>query len=129
MKVKCCGGVIENDGRILMVLQDNGVFAFPKGHVEKSDKSEIETAKREILEETGIEAELFADQRFEFGYHIEDGDIDKTVVLFMGHPKNLETKAQEGEITSAEWVPIDEVESKLQFKEWKEVWHKIKEEL
>ncbi|MBR5620907.1 NUDIX domain-containing protein [Candidatus Saccharibacteria bacterium] len=128
MKAKCCGGVIESGGQILMVLQDNGVCAFPKGHVEEGE-TEIETAEREILEETGIEAELDAERRFEFGYHIKDQDIDKTVVLFIGRPKNLETKAQEGEISSVEWVAINEVEDKLQFPEWKEVWHKIKEEL
>lgn len=129
MKEKCCGGVIVNGGLVLMVHQDNGVFAFPKGHVE-GDETEIETAKREILEETGVAAELDESRRFEFGYHIEDGDIDKTVVLFVGKPSgSTDLVAQEGEISEVLWVPVDEVEGHLGFPEWKEVWHKVKEEL
>lgn len=129
MKVKCCGGVICHDGRVLMVHQDNGVFAFPKGHMEEGE-TEIETAKREILEETGISVELDSSRRFEFGYHIEDEDIDKTVVLFIGEPNGeVDLKAQEGEISEVFWVPVDEVEGHLQFPEWIDVWHKVKEEL
>lgn len=129
MKEKSCGGVILDKGRVLMVHQDNGVFAFPKGHVE-GNETEIETAKREILEETGVSAELDESRRFEFGYHIVDNNIDKTVVLFIGRPSSVtELKAQEGEIAEVLWVPIDEVEEHLGFLEWKEVWHKIKEEL
>lgn len=129
MKVKCCGGVICHDGKVLMVHQDNGVFAFPKGHMEEGE-TEIETAKREILEETGISVELDGSRRFEFGYHIEDEDIDKTVVLFIGEPNGaVDLKAQEGEISEVFWVPVDEVEGHLQFPEWIDVWHKVKEEL
>ena len=129
MKVKCCGGVICHDGKVLMVHQDNGVFAFPKGHMEEGE-TEIETARREILEETGISVELDSSRRFEFGYHIDEGDIDKTVVLFMGGPSGaVDLKAQEGEISEVFWVPVDEVEGHLQFPEWIDVWHKVKEEL
>ena len=129
MKVKCCGGVICHDGKVLMVHQDNGVFAFPKGHMEEGE-TEIETARREILEETGISVELDSSRRFEFGYHIEDEDIDKTVVLFIGEPNGeVDLKAQEGEISEVFWVPVDEVEGHLQFPEWIDVWHKVKEEL
>lgn len=129
MKVKCCGGVICHDGKVLMVHQDNGVFAFPKGHMEEGE-TEIETANREILEETGISVELDSSRRFEFGYHIEEEDIDKTVVLFIGEPNGeVDLKAQEGEISEVFWVPVDEVEGHLQFPEWIDVWHKVKEEL
>lgn len=128
---KCCGGVIIKDGKVLIVHQDNQVSVFPKGHVEKGE-SEIETAKREIFEETGVIAKLDKKFRYEFGYHIEEGDIDKTVVLFLGTVSASEAKkirAQEGEIKEVLWVPIDEVDNILQFPEWKEVWRRIKEDL
>ena len=131
-KEKACGGVIVKGGKVLMVLQDNGVFAFPKGHVEEGETEE-ETALREILEETGLKTRLDTKKRIEFGYYISDKDIDKTVVLFMGEPDgNTEARAQEGEISRVEWVEIPEVEKKLQFEEWKNAWEKarkiIKEE-
>mgnify|MGYP003304607047 FL=1 len=85
------------------------------------------------MEETGLKTRLDTKKRIEFGYHISDKDIDKTVVLFMGESDgNTEARAQEGEISRVEWVEIPEVEKKLQFEEWKNAWEKarkiIKEE-
>jgi len=126
-KEKSCGGVIVAGDKILMVLQENGVFAFPKGHVEPGE-TEIETAKREILEETGIETELDASKRVEVFYHIDDGDIDKTVILFAGKPINgVVTTPQAGEIEEAKWIKISEVENALVRDSWKDAWHKMKE--
>lgn len=126
---KSCGAVVEKDGKVLMVHQDNGVVAFPKGHVEPGE-SEVETAVREIKEETGIDAKIDESKRFEIFYHIDESDIDKTVVLFIGEPiGNTKPKAQDGEITEAMWADVSSVEEKLQFEEWKNVWSKIKEEL
>ena len=52
---KSCGYVVyklENNKILYLVLQSlNGEWGFPKGHVEK-DESEIETANRELFEET-----------------------------------------------------------------------------
>ena len=125
-KEKSCGGVIVEGGKVLMVSQENGVFAFPKGHVE-NDETEIETATREIIEETAVETELDEKKRVEINYYIADKNIDKTVVLFVGKPVgSLDVRAQEGEISAAMWVEIPEVESKLQFAEWKDAWKKIK---
>lgn len=54
---KSCGAVVftKIDGEIkyLMVKNLSGAYGFPKGHVE-GDESELETAKREIFEETGL---------------------------------------------------------------------------
>ena len=125
-KEKCCGGVIVESGRVLMVQQGNGVYAFPKGHVERGEM-EIETAMREILEETGVKTELDARRRVELFYHIDEIDVDKTVVLFVGKPVGgIEVRPQEGEIDAVEWVAVDEVEGRLQFPEWKEAWREVR---
>lgn len=129
---KCCGGVIVYEGKVLMVQQGNEVFAFPKGHVEKGE-TEVQTALREILEETGVVVELDTARRIELHYHIESIDVDKEVVLFMGKPVDgIEVRPQEGEIEAVEWVAFDAVEARLQFSEWKEAWGRarkmIKEE-
>ena len=126
-KEKSCGGVIVEGGKVLMVLQTNGTLAFPKGHVEDGE-TEIETAMREILEETGVETELDQSKRVGLNYYIENLDIDKQVVVFVGKPVGgIEVRPQEGEIEAVDWVEISEVESKLTYPEWKDAWVKIKE--
>ena len=126
-KEKSCGGVIVEGGKVLMVLQTNGTLAFPKGHVEDGE-TEIETAMREILEETGVETVLDQNKRVELNYYIESLDIDKHVVIYVGKPVGgIEVRPQEGEIEAVDWVKIPEVEDKLTYPEWKDAWVKIKE--
>lgn len=44
-----CGGI-----RYVLVRQLEGFYGFPKGHVQ-SDETELETARREIREEIGVD--------------------------------------------------------------------------
>ena len=131
-KEKSCGGVIIDDGKVLVVWQsneENEIVGFPKGHVE-SGETEIDTAKREILEETGINTELDATKRVELFYHIDDQDMDieKTVVLFAGSPVGgIDTTPQAGEIEEAKWIEIADVEEALVRDVWKDAWRKMRE--
>ena len=50
---KSCGCIIINKNKVLLIKQTKGHWGFPKGHVEK-DETEIETAIREVKEETNI---------------------------------------------------------------------------
>ena len=58
MKEKSCGAIVykkENDElKFLLVYQNNGHYSFPKGHEEEGE-TEIETATREIKEETNLD--------------------------------------------------------------------------
>lgn len=134
-KEKCCGGIIIKEKKVLVVWQSNEIneiCCFPKGHMEQGE-TEIETAEREIMEETGIRAELDESKRVELFYHIEPDNIDKTVVLFVGKPiGGAETTPQEGEINEAKWVIMEEVENVLVRDAWKNAWREarkmIKEE-
>ena len=48
------GGILINaQGQIALVLMDDENWSFPKGHVDK-DESKVDTAKREVQEETGV---------------------------------------------------------------------------
>ena len=122
-KVRCCGAVVMGKAmRVLMVHQENGMVGFPKGHMEEGE-TEIETAKREVLEETGIKIRVQEDPYFEFDYHIDDEDVDKTVVLFIAGVEGKEKiRRRAGEIKKAEWVEFHEVDKKLQYQVWKEAW-------
>ena len=128
-KEKSCGGVIVKDGKVLVVHQSNEtneIVCFPKGH-EEAGETEVETAEREIFEETGIKTKLDRKKRVELFYHIEADDIDKTVVLFVGEPVGkTNTTPQEGEIEEVKWMEINKVEDALVRKAWKEAWEKAK---
>ena len=123
---KACGAVIEKDGKILMIFQNNGFWGFPKGHVE-ANETEAETAVREIFEETGLWVELNEENRFEFSYDIKDKNIHKTVVLFTAKVvDDSKFKKQDAEIAKMEWVEMEKVEDTLTYDDWKAIWRKIK---
>ena len=122
---KACGAVIENDGKILLIFQNNGFWGFPKGNVEKNE-TEAETAVREVFEETGLWIALDEKNRFEFSYDIKDKNIHKTVVLFTAKVvDDSKFKKQDDEIAEMRWVEKEKVETLLTYDDWKAVWRKI----
>lgn len=69
---KSCGAVIyrkSNDNVEFLGVKSkgNGDWGFPKGHVEAGE-TEKETAKREILEETGLNISLIEGFRTKVEY-------------------------------------------------------------
>ena len=60
-KEKSCGAVIykfeENELYVLLLKHNLGHWSFAKGHVE-SGETEVETAKREVNEEVGVDIEI-----------------------------------------------------------------------
>ena len=51
---KSCGCIIIEDKKVLLIKQTNGIWGFPKGHVEKNE-TELQTAEREVKEETNCD--------------------------------------------------------------------------
>ena len=113
-KEKCCGCIIVEDGKVLLVQENKGHWGLPKGHVEGNETHE-ETAIREVKEETNLDVEIDSSKVFEISYIIEDSDIDKTVYFFPAKVKNGKTQIQESEIKQIEWVPVEEAASKLTY--------------
>ena len=84
-KEKSCGAVVINDkNEVLLVYHNAGHISFPKGHVENNE-TEVETAYREVLEETGIEIEIMDNIREVNIYNLKGG-IVKDVVFFKAKP-------------------------------------------
>lgn len=54
--VQAAGGVVEKDGKVLMILR-NDLWDIPKGKLEKKEKKH-EGAVREVEEETGVKVQL-----------------------------------------------------------------------
>ena len=127
MKEKSCGAVVyknENDELMfLLVHQHNNHYSFPKGHVEEKE-TEIETALREIKEETNLDVELDTDFRYQITYLVEQKNIMKDVVYFVATPKTFDLVSQEGEIDECVWCSYEEVLEKLEFDNIKEVFEK-----
>lgn len=124
-KEKCCGCIIIENNKVLLVYEKNGNFwGFPKGHMEKGE-NEIETALREVKEEVGLDVEIiYKEKRYILNYIIRD-EIDKTTVLYLAIPKNKEIVMQESEIEKVKWCDFEEALETLTFDNSKEVFKKV----
>ncbi len=107
---KSCGAIVfrkfHGNVEILLIKHANGGhWSFPKGHVEK-DETELETAKREIMEETGITVML--DQTFrEVVTYYPKRESKKEVVYFIGKALNVDCVPQLEEISEVKWVQLE----------------------
>ena len=88
---KSCGVVLFNSGKVLLLRHSTtssrrgGHWDFPKGHMEEGE-TEVETALRELKEETGISnIEFLKDFRKTIAYtfSLENRKIRKEVVFFL----------------------------------------------
>lgn len=127
---KSCGAIVykKEDGeyKYLLVYQNNGHYSFPKGHVEDNE-TEIETALREIKEETNLSVEIDSNFRYRIEYFIESKNVMKEAIYFVAHPNSHDLKNQEGEIISCNWYSYKEVMNLLEFENSKEVFQNASE--
>ncbi len=106
---KSCGGIVyrkyHGNTEILLIKHINsGHWSFPKGHVEEGE-TEIETAVREIKEETGVD--VIVDPTFrELVTYSPKKDTQKVVVYFIARAKKCSLVPQENEIAEVKWVEI-----------------------
>ena len=87
---KSCGVILLNSNKVLLLQHPDtttsGHWDFPKGHVEKGE-DELQTALRELKEETGIDNIKIVD---DFNHHIsytffrDNETILKEVLFFLG---------------------------------------------
>lgn len=108
---KSCGAVVFNrlhrTPRVLLVKNKNGRYwSFPKGHVEYGE-TEIETAEREIKEETGLTVNSIQGFR-EISDYCPFGKIRKRVVFFLAETYSEKVTIQEEEIDYYIWVSFKE---------------------
>ena len=69
---KSCGCIIIEDKKVLLIKQTNGIWGFPKGHVEKNE-TELQTAEREVKEETNIDVKIDETKRYTMNYITDRG--------------------------------------------------------
>ena len=109
---KSCGAIVYyiNEQHIpeyLLIRHANGGhWAFAKGHVEENE-TEIQTATREIDEETGLTVEIDASFRVVTTYSPAPG-VTKDVIYFIAETQDKTVTRQEIEVTDIIWLPFDE---------------------
>ena len=106
-------------------------WAFPKGHL-IGDETPLETAKRELYEETGInQCSILDNVSFEEKYNFEQNSqiIEKTVIYFLGFVDELKISTPEkfkSEILETKWVTYDEAMKLLTYDTAKDILKKVK---
>ena len=114
---KSCGAVIytERDGGRLYLVEQmrKGHFSLCKGHVEAGE-TELQTAEREIWEETGLRV-AFADGFRETIAYSPYEDCMKTVVFFLARADSVEVTAQEEEVREIRWLSLEDALATLSF--------------
>ena len=110
MRINCCGIIVFYDDLTILVKNEKNFYSFPKGKREKGE-TDLETAYRELKEETGIkenEIELINNK------YIDEISKDSkyiSVRYFIGILKNqkkLEFEDPE-ELLEASYKTIDDV--------------------
>lgn len=128
MKEKSCGAIVINDGKVLLIQSIEGIYGFPKGHMEENE-TERQTAIREVKEETNIDIVIDSDKTYSMNYLVK-GVIPKEVVYFIAHPiGSIDTKPQESEINKVLWIDIDKVEDLLAFDNIKTMWEQTRKDM
>ena len=101
---KSCGVIVftrdNNSVKYVIIESINGIYGFPKGHVE-GDESEIQTALREVYEEVGLKPNIIDGFRETVEYYIPAVDVQKQVVYFLGEYKDQNIIFQKEELLSA----------------------------
>jgi ADP-ribose pyrophosphatase YjhB (NUDIX family) len=115
------GGVVVRDGEVAVIVPTrrdrNGrkVLALPKGHPEAGESGE-QAARREVREETGLEAEIvdrLGDVRY--FYQREGRRIAKVVTFFLLEPRG-EAADHDREVEAVLWMPFERAERDLTYR-------------
>lgn len=109
----------EGGLKFLVILHHSCHWSFPKGHKE-NDESDLETALRELREETGIsECVVVNDVSFSERYEWTRGEVplDKTVKFFVGWIKNSNVTILQSEIKDFRWASVEEALELLTYPE------------
>lgn len=117
-----------SEGTKVLVTQHSGHkgWEFPKGHLEAGESSE-QAALREVQEEAGVVAKVLEKaDKIEYFYWENKQKVLKTVVYFLMEYVGEGKATTAYEVMDMAWLPIDEVEARLTYKDSKELWRKIK---
>ena len=126
IQYQSAGGVIVNElGEVALVLDKS--WQLPKGGVEAGGEY-LQTAIREIQEETGITELTYIKSYPSYTRMSGDGSKFMTIYYFLFKTTNQSVRPG-AEITECKWLPINQVADQLTYKEDKDFFRSIEEEL
>ncbi len=99
----------NQDIKYLLLHYEQGHWEFSKGNIEK-DESEEQTARRELVEETGIEdVKLFEGfrEKINYFYRRQGKTVSKEVIFLLGETKSKDVKLSH-EHTEYNWLTLNE---------------------
>jgi len=135
MKIQfSAGGLVykkENEEIFILVSQhsQHHGWVFPKGligdHVEGEDK--METALREVKEETGAEGKITrALNPITYWFVMDQEKVRKTVYYYIMEYVGGDITKHDHEMEKVEWLPVNKVGERLTYKSDKIVWNEAK---
>tara|TARA_B100000029_G_scaffold509142_1_gene597632 strand:+ start:213 stop:632 length:420 start_codon:yes stop_codon:yes gene_type:complete len=131
-KTKIAGGVVLNkNGDVLIVNQRGNSWSLPKGHVENGETL-LETAKREIYEESGIENLIYIQKignysRYRIGLDLNDDQSElKDIHIFLFKTNEMSLNPIDDHNPEAKWVLPENVSEFLTHKKDKLFFEEIK---
>ena len=109
---RSCGAVvftrISGQPLFAVVQEQAGAYSFPKGHMEGAE-TEMETAVREVFEETGLHPVFYDGFRQEDEYPLaEKPGTRKRVVYFLAEFKDEPLFPRPGEIRGIQLLPYEQ---------------------
>lgn len=115
---KSCGAVIyrrflRRPLYLLVQHGNGGHWGFPKGHV-TANETEMDTARREIAEETGLRVG-FRRGFYERIYYLTQKARRKEVVYFLSRVRHPRVRPQPGEIVAARWLPYRKARERITY--------------
>jgi len=115
------GGVVVRGDEVIVVVpmkrDANGkrVLALPKGHPD-GDESAEEAASREVMEETGVAAELIEKLgEVKYSYERKRGRITKRVAFYLFEYRSGDVADHDHEMEEARWMPLEEATRALTY--------------
>jgi 8-oxo-dGTP pyrophosphatase MutT (NUDIX family) len=115
------GGVVVSDGRVITIVpikrgaDGRRVLGLPKGHLD-GDETPEEAARREITEETGVDAELLEHLGdVEYRYDRRGRAINKVVRFYLFAYRSGDVADHDHEIEQARWMPLQQAAEQLTY--------------
>lgn len=115
------GGVVLHEGRVLVIVPTRRaadgslVLGLPKGHLDGEETAE-QAATREVLEETGVRAEMVAPIGEVRYWYVRHGQrISKSVHFFLFSYLAGDVADHDDEVLEARWLAVEQARDELTY--------------
>jgi len=115
------GGVVVSDGQVITIVpvkraaDGTRVLGLPKGHLDGEETPE-EAARREVTEETGVDAELLEQLGdVEYRYDRRGRRINKVVRYYLFAYRSGDIADHDHEIEQASWMALERAAEQLTY--------------